>query len=64
MAFLATQIATELRELQVPGGLEWQRPVPPQLASSRSGIARSVLSGKGGCHRPEMITDCMQERLA
>jgi hypothetical protein len=55
-ASLSTYSATELQEFQDWSGLEWQRPVLLRLASARRGIVRSVLSGKGACGRPELIT--------
>ena len=55
-ASLSIHSATELQEFQDGSGLEWQRPVLPRLASAGGGIARNVLSGKGGCGRSGMIT--------
>jgi hypothetical protein len=43
---MATHLATELRELQALGGLEWRSPGSPRCAFWYSQIARSVLSRK------------------
>ena len=45
-----THLAAELRELQVPDGLEWQPVRPSQLDSERGGITPSVLSDKATAH--------------
>ena len=46
MASMATYLATELRELQALGGVEWQRRGPSKCAFWFGQIARSVLSRK------------------
>ncbi len=63
-ASLATHLATELRELQAPGGREWQCSVPPWPASRRGGISRSVLSRKGSCQPDKIVTGLRAARPA
>jgi len=52
---MSTRTATELLELQIPGGREWWFPGLLFFASGRGGIARSVLSRKGSCIPGQLI---------
>jgi hypothetical protein len=51
---LSANLATELRELQVLGGLEWQQTRPSQSDSEHGGITRSVYLVKAATRLAEM----------